>query len=427
MRNDRFFALMLVLLIALSGSAVAAPATVQYVVHGAQNLIDTYREIFADFTAQTGIPVEVVPTTGGQKGKWEKVLTLVAGGVSPDVVGGVSTEFGEFAISGLLRPLDDLIRASRVRMDALVPPFVDALQLGGKQYLLPYGSSALAMFYNVRLLDTAGLAYPPREWNTREWDYPTFVEYAKKLTITAPDGSINQYGIAGIFWDSWITLPYPWGGRWVSDDLRTFEGTRPDTVASVQALQDLIYEHRVMFNGTGQTNFVSHKGGMAGLGTWSLAALAQSDVDWDFMPWFRVKDRAQAAIFPIGYGILSTSDKLEESWELVRWLTWNEKANLEYATAAGAIPSLRSNLPAWRNHWRSVVGRPVSADVVIEQAGLYFGIVQIRKSPAFWTINDIMGAAVRQVTANNKSAQAALEEVAPQIQSLLEETAPRFD
>ena len=101
MRNDRFFALMLVLLIALSGSAVAAPATVQYVVHGAQNLIDTYREIFADFTAQTGIPVEVVPTTGGQKGKWEKVLTLVAGGVSPDVVGGVSTEFGEFAISGL--------------------------------------------------------------------------------------------------------------------------------------------------------------------------------------------------------------------------------------------------------------------------------------------------------------------------------------
>ena len=65
--------------------------------------------------------------------------------------------------------------------------------------------------------------------------------------------------------------------------------------------------------------------------------------------------------------------------------------------------------------------------MVIEQAGLYFGIVQIRKSPAFWTINDIMGAAVRQVTANNKSAQAALEEVAPQIQSLLEETAPRFD
>ncbi|MGI6083111.1 MAG: extracellular solute-binding protein [Limnochordia bacterium] len=424
MRNGKLLVLVLALLITLSGSTLAAPATVQYVVHGAQALIDAYREIFADFTAQTGIPVEVIATTGGQKGKWEKVLTLVAGGVSPDVVGGVSTEFGEFAISGLLRPLDDLIRTSRVRMDALVPPFIEALQLGGKQYLLPYGSSALVMFYNTQHLDTAGLAYPPREWNTRDWDYSAFVQYAKKLTIPTPDGGINQYGIAGIFWDSWITLPYPWGGRWVSDDLRTFEGTRPDTIASLQALQDLIYEHQVMPNGGGQGNFVSHKGSMAGLGTWSLAALATSDVDWDFMPWFRVKDRAQAAIFPIGYGILSTSKNMDESWELIRWLTWNEKGNLEYATAAGAIPSLRSNLPAWRNHWRETVGRPISADVVIEQAGLYGGIVQIRKSPAFWTINDIMGAAAREVTANRKSAQAALEEVAPQIQALLEETAP---
>jgi ABC-type glycerol-3-phosphate transport system substrate-binding protein len=424
MRNGKLLVSLMTVVLVLSAAALTAATPVQYVVHGSQALVDAYSQVFAEFTSETGAPVEIVTTTGGQKGKWEKVLTLVAGGVSPDVVGGVSTEFGEYAINGLLRPLDDLMRKSRVRMDALITPFVEALQFGGEQFLLPYGSSALAMFYNANHFDTAGLAYPPRQWNTREWDYPRFVQYAKKLTLQATDGSIDQYGVAGIFWDSWITLPYTWGGRWVSDDLRTFEGTRPEAVASLQSLQDLVYEHRVMANGGGQGNFISAKGSMAGLGTWSLTALAQADCDWEFMPWFRVKDTAKAAIFPIGYGILSTSTNVEGAWELVRWLTWNEKANLEYATAAGAIPSLRSNLPAWRNHWRERVGRPITLDVVLEQAGLHGGIVQIRKSPAFWTINDIMTTAAREVTANRKSAQSALEEVAPHIQLLLEQTAP---
>lgn len=417
------FALCLVLAVMIS-PITTAQKPVQYVVHANDLQLATYERVVAEFTEATGIPVEIITTSGGQKGKWEKVITLVAGGISPDVVGGVSTEFGEFAFEGLLRPLDDLIGRSNMDMGALIPPVVEALQYEGQQFLLPYGASALTMFYNMHHFDRAGLSHPPKQWNTAEWTYDAFVEHAKKLTLRGGDGSISQYGVAGYFWDSWITLPYPWGGRWVSDDLKTFEGTSDEAVAALQAFQDLIYQHEVMPAGGASGNFTSGRGSMAGLGTWNLLGLVDTDEEWDFMPWFRVKDTAQAAINPVGYGILSTSTNVDGAWELIKWITWNERANLDYSIAAGAIPSLLSNLPEWRDHWQQVVGRPVDPNIVIEQAAVNGSIINIRKSPAFWTINDIMSAAASDVTANRKSAQAAMAEVADYINSLLEQSAP---
>ena len=319
-----------VLILAMSAITAAQERQepIQYVVHANDLQLATYEaKSLPSSRKQRAIPVEIITTTGGQKGKWERIITLIAGGVSPDVVGGVSTEFGEFAVKGILRPLDDLISRSNVDMDALIPPLYEALQFQGEQYLLPYGGSVLTMFYNIHHFDRAGLNYPPKEWGTIDWTYDTFVDYAKKLTLREADGRTSQYGVAGYFWDSWITLPYPWGGRWVSDDLRRFEGTSPQAVASLQAFQDLIYQDEVMPAGGGLGRFTSGTGSMAGLGTWNLVALGESTEEWDFMPWFRVQETAQAAINPVGYGILSTSKNVDAAWELIRWLTWNEKAN----------------------------------------------------------------------------------------------------
>ncbi|HHW08987.1 MAG TPA: sugar ABC transporter substrate-binding protein [Firmicutes bacterium] len=413
-----------VLAVLMSFSVAWAAKPVQYVVHANNLQLSVYKEVVDEFTAATGIPVEIITTTGGQKGKWEKVLTLIAGGVSPDVVGGVSTEFGEFAIKGILLPLDELIKKDNVNMSRLIPPVVQALQFQGRQYLLPYGASVLTWVYNIHHFDRAGLAYPPKQWNTADWTYDNLVQTAKKLTVKNSEGAITQYGISGPFMDSWITLPYPWGGRWVTDDLRTFLGTSEEAIASVQAFQDLIHQHQVMPTGNAVGNFTSGKAAMAGVGTWNLLSLIDSNEDWDFMPWFRVKETAQAAINPIGYCILNTSTNLEGAWELVKWITWNKKANLDYSIAAGAIPALLDNLPEWRSHWQKTTGRPVTPDVAIQQAASHGAIIQIRKSPAFWTINDIMTAAVNDVIQNRKSARTAIMEVAGVIQELLEQTAP---
>lgn len=415
--------LFLVILMA-SAAVSAATEPIEFVVHGANEIMEAYRALFERFTEETGIPVEITQVPN-QNVKWEQVMVRVVGGNPPDIVAGVSTEFGEFAMSGLLRPLDDLIARDGVDMDALVPPFVEALQLRGQQFLLPYGSSMMAMMYNRDHFAEAGVNEPPTEWNTDWWTYDEFVNTARKLTYTDDAGNTTQWGISGIYWDSWITLPYPWGGRWVTDDLTTFLGTEPDAVAALQSLQDLIRVERVMRNVYGATGFVDGTGSMGGVGTWTLQTLAKTpDVNWSFMPWFRVKEHAQAAIFPIGYGIVSSSRNTENAWKMIKWLTWNDEANLAYATAAGAIPSLMTNLPEWAAHWEEVFGPEINTQVAIDQAVSHAAIIMIRKSPAFWTINPIMTQVSYAVIGNQKPASMALQEVAEQIQSLLEQAAP---
>lgn len=405
-------------------TTAAAEKPITFVVHGSTDIIAAYERLFDRFTEETGIEVEIM-VSGAQQAKWEQVMVHVAGNNSPDIVSGVSTEFGEFAMSGLLRPLDDLIARDGMDMDLLVQPFVEALQFQGAQYLLPYGSSLLAMMYNRDHFARAGVAEPPLQWNTPEWTYDQFVDNAKKLTLSDGEGNTTQWGISGLFWDSWITVPYPFGGAWVTDDLRTWRGTEQEAVDALQAFQDLIHSERVMTSAYGTSGFTNGSGSMGGVGTWALQTLANTPhVDWSFMPWFRVKEEARAAIFPIGYGILSTSTNQEKAWELVKWLTWNEEANLAYATAAGAIPSHRANLQAWRDHWESTFPFSINTQVAIDQAVSHAAIIQVRKSPAFWTINPIMTNTAHAVIHNQKPAETALREVAEQIQALLEQAAP---
>ena len=49
----------------------------------------------------------------------------------------------------------------------------------GKQYLLPKDFSPLAVYYNKKLFDAAGVAYPKDGWT---WD--EFLDTAQKLTKT---------------------------------------------------------------------------------------------------------------------------------------------------------------------------------------------------------------------------------------------------
>src|SRR5690606_20310605 len=113
------------------------------------------------------------------------------------------------------------------------------------------------------------------------------------------------------------------------------------------------------------TGFFNGTAAMGGFGTWYLQSLVQRpEINWSFMPWFRVKETTRAAMNPIGSTILASSDNIENAWKLVKYLTWNEEANRDYAIAAGAIPSLTLNLPTWRSYWETIAGPDINTQVV---------------------------------------------------------------
>jgi ABC-type glycerol-3-phosphate transport system substrate-binding protein len=205
----------LLLGMALSAASLAAPKDVQFVVYSSEERVPLYQENFDAFKAKTGIGVEHQQVPGSQVQKWEQVITRIAGGLSPDVIGAVSVEFVQYAANGLILPVDEWIKKDKVNTRAIIPILVDALQWRGQQYMMPYGASGLPLVYNAQLFDEAGAAYPPEVWGKREWNWETFVSTLRKLTKKDSSGNITQYGLGGPPWDSWITLPYTWGGDWI--------------------------------------------------------------------------------------------------------------------------------------------------------------------------------------------------------------------
>ena len=230
----------------LSTAALAATRDVQFVVYSSEDRVPLYQQSFDAFQAKTGISVQHQPSPAAQVQKWEMVITRIAGGVSPDVVGAVSVEFVQYAANGLIMPVDDLMKRDKVDTGHVIPILVSAHQWRGRQYMMPYGASGLPLVYNVQLFDEAGVTHPPDVWDQPEWTWETFVESLKKLTKKDADGNIIQYGLATAPMDSWVTLPYTWGGDWIDDELKRFMGTSPETLSSLQALQDMRWTYEVM-------------------------------------------------------------------------------------------------------------------------------------------------------------------------------------
>jgi sn-glycerol 3-phosphate transport system substrate-binding protein len=410
----------LILGLTLSTLALAATGDVQFVVYSSEDRVPMYQQNFDAFKAKTGIGVEHMQAPGGQVQKWEQVITRIAGGVSPDVVGAVSVEFVQYAANGLILPVDDLIQRDKADTRSIIPILVSALQWRGRQYMMPYGASGLPLVYNVQLFDEAGVAHPPDVWGRAEWNWETFVDTLRKLTKKGADGNITQYGLGGPPWDSWITLPYTWGGDWIDAEFKRFTGTSPETLDALQAMQDLRWNYQVMGTGGG---LLEGRAAMVGWGTWNLASMIRSPMNLRMAPWFVVGTHPpKGPINPMGLAILATSQNKEAAWEFVKFSTLDPDGNYLFANAAGALPGTPQ---AYRRWQESIQAQKAGLNpfAFVQQVAEHGGVVNIRKVTTFNDINAVMGPAVTSVINNVKSPTLAMEEVAPVVQALIDQSA----
>ena len=91
----------------------------------------------------------------------DTLATQIATGNAPDIIGPVG-------IRGL-QPFGDQLPISRrtsapgVDLSEIPPELIDAFKVDGKQIGLPTGVYPSFIYYNKKLFDEAGLAYPPHK------------------------------------------------------------------------------------------------------------------------------------------------------------------------------------------------------------------------------------------------------------------------
>ena len=197
----------------------------------ANDAIARFNEEYPDVEVkQTCVPVD----------SWsdfiQKWITMSTSGEAPDVIN-LGLEAVQMAVSNdLLMQLDDIVDGDEY-LSELKGEYAEALLEGfsidGKIYGLPSGTQTMVMYYNKKMFDEAGIAYPQDGWT---WD--EFLEDAKALTKA--DGSVYGFGLSS----SYFQLT-PWwatnGTALVNEDSEPALNT-PEMIETVEFLNQMVTE-----------------------------------------------------------------------------------------------------------------------------------------------------------------------------------------
>lgn len=288
------------------------------------------------FEAETGLQVEVEvgPSGGAYR---EQVLVRTAGGVPPDVM---DFNPGQAALPIQSRLFEDLrpyVERDQVDLSQFPPVAIEGMTApDGTMWGLPMGLFPISVYFNVDMFSQAGLANPNDLGD--DWTWETYLDSARRLTITDAEGKVLQFGTIDPRF-RWQILVHQAGGRVYDRHVFPTE-SRFDTPEVLEALE---FRQALWQAGT-----ISDHGGV-----WNQAA-AISMVDGptvfnrqvgDFEMDVALQAQGPASrstlVNPDGFQIHSASTNKEAAWRWIRFLVTEIENQMEFASITGRLPSQR--------------------------------------------------------------------------------------
>ncbi|MFK0212889.1 ABC transporter substrate-binding protein [Streptomyces sp. NPDC090298] len=282
---------------------------------------------------------------------------LRAGGSNgPDVVSSFTTSnVGKFCASGALADLKPFIERDKLDLDKIFPKVLQSYtQFEGKRCSLPLLSDAYGLFYNKDQFKAAGLdpEAPPKTWSQ-------FTEVAKKLTKAKGD-SYERLGFMPNYL-GYETVVSHYMSQWKHGGY--FDADGKSAVAKDPAFAEMITYQKSLVDSLGgfekldryRTGFGDEWGAQHPFQTGQVAM--QLDGEWrlNFIKQAKVGFEVGVAPLPVaddeiaeygkGYlsgtimGIAPQSRKQNAAWELVKYMTTDTGAVVNFANGIGNVPS----------------------------------------------------------------------------------------
>ncbi len=280
------------------------------------SLVDEWNE------ANPDIQIDYLGIPGGEYRT--KLLTSIAGGTAPDIVGMDVAIMPQYMGLEALYAVDDLI-SQEMRAD-----FGEGLWFSntanGQTFGVPWWSDPSAIFYNKSLLEGAGVE-PPETWE----DLRNVVEAVTQLT---DDPETEVYGVVLPVvgpWVMFIWLPYLWGNG--ADLVDAYDCAAFNNDAGIEAMQlwvDIFQAGQmprsaVFGDGTAAITslFYSDRVGMytSGPGMYRRALEINPELDLGTIVMPRPEDGNHSAYLGgDNLVILKGSEHPEEAWQFIEWL-----------------------------------------------------------------------------------------------------------
>ena len=405
-----------------AGSSSAAPsaagytgpeATITYSIWGDPTEIKNQQAIVDAFhAANPKITVKV--TVSDWEPYWDKLGTSLAGGDAPDVFAMDGPLFPDYQSRDVLLDLKPYIDRDGYDLGQLADPAVADFTTPDGQFGLPRDLNVIALFYNKKLFDAAGIAYPDETW-----DWAKLVEVGKQLTLKDAKGKVTQWGFYTETTDMenyWSSLVWQNGGEIISADKKTSLVGSDQATGGIQFLQDLIWKDGIMPDPTiwpadSGDAFEQGKAAMEANGSWLVATDIAAGLDFGIAPLPKGVAGQATSINPTGAVVYKNTKNPDAAWEFVKYLA--------SPAAQTKIMELKSSLPANKEVLAGPFATSFDGAKVLADAIAYAHLKPSFKGYDEWTTTLQTEIDANVFTDPKKTAKQAITDVLPQLDAIL--------
>jgi multiple sugar transport system substrate-binding protein len=386
-------------------------ATITYSIWGDPQEIKNQQAIVDAFhAANPKITVKV--TVSDWDPYWDKLQTSIAGGDAPDVFAMDGPLFPDYQSRDVLLDLKPFIDRDGYDLGQLADQAVADFTTPGGQFGLPRDLNVVALYYNKKMFDTAGIPYPDDTW-----DWAKLTSVAKQLTLKT-GSKTTQWGFYTETTDMenyWSELVWQNGGEIISADHKTSLVGSDQAAGGLQFLQDLIWKEKVMPDASitdalGDA-FEQGQAAMEANGSWLVATHQAAGLTFGIAPLPKGPAGQATSINPTGAVVYKGTKNPDAAWAFVKYLA--------SPAAQTKLMELKASLPANK----SVLAGPFAssfddADVLVA------AIAYAHIKPSFKGYNDWTTALQTEIDANvftepKKTAKQALTDVVPSLDTIL--------
>ncbi|MGE5481790.1 MAG: ABC transporter substrate-binding protein [Bacteroidota bacterium] len=389
--------LLVTLMVGLSGNALGATKLVFMGWTGTTES-QIYEAVIDLFEAEhPGVDVEVLYVPSAEF--TNRLMAMIAGGITPDVFYVPLDQFANWAAAGgILLDLTPYIRQDKDSPTQTIwPAGINLYRFDGKRpgtgnsiLALPKDLGPWAMVYNIDLYDQAGVKTPAAD---RPILWPEAVSLWRKLTHDRNgDGSIDIWGMAG--WP----LGFPiegaiWsnGADYFNADLTRLGVDTPQFAEAVQWVANLSLVEKVATppNSDNWNWWLQGKIATFYMGPWDQAFFWNNlKFKWDIAPWPASPRTGQSRTWvgSMGIGVSATTTHPQLAYELVKYLTMDKTAQTKLYEMGQMVPNRIDLLADFLQMKKPPYNRMVFIDIITK-----YGRVQpwyYTKDDSWWGVLD---------------------------------------
>jgi multiple sugar transport system substrate-binding protein len=358
--------------------------------------------------AHPNVTIKVSPGAPTTDDLLTKLSAGFAGGDYPDVSYAYGSWAGELRQSGKTQDLTSYVNDPAFGWNEFSSAARQTATVGGKVIGLPAVVDDIALIYNRKLFDKAGLAYPTNDWS---WD--DFRAAAKKLTDPATNTYGTAYSVSGSEDTTWHLWPLLWqhGGKILDGTKPAFNS--PAGVAALETLRQMAVDDKSMY--LDQTDekygplFNSGHVAMMLSGPWSLLDIKTAKLTYGVVQLPGFNGDHETVSGPDIWVLLNHGDvnRAGASRDFVSWLT-GRNGDPKFNLAQGNLPLRNSekSTPEYASYIKQYPG----GDVFFANLG---NARQARPTVAGYDeLSRDVGEAIARVLQGKATPQAALDAAA---------------